>query len=367
MRVSLVARYIREHKQGIADDWVAAVRHDLVELTRLSKGALVDHLPEVLDGLADWIDGERTKAESAFELLASGHGLQRLSLGVDLAVLDIEYAWLRHVVLERLLAVPSSDDVRRDLIRCNEALDRAILSSVRRYMERRDQVRERFIGILAHDLRNPLSAVSMASSVLLRSETLAAPDRARVETIARASERMTRMITDVLDFARAHLGEGIPVTPQECDLGELCRATVEELRTQHAERSIDVRVRGDVRGRFDPERVVQALGNLVGNALQHGEDPVIVEAWEADDRRSVFTRISNRGRPIPENMLPSLFRAFHGGAENSRTSLGLGLYIVGQIVSAHAGVIDVSSTSERTAFTIAWPRTPVEETPTLGK
>jgi signal transduction histidine kinase len=370
MGSSLVARHIRDHKQAIADAWVLAVRDDLVELTRLSKGALIDHLPEVLDGLADWIEGDRTRAEAAFEHLATGHAVQRLGLGIDLAVLDIEYAWLRHVVAHRLLAVPSSDEVRRDLIRCNEALDRAVLLSVRSYTERRDAVRERFIGILAHDLRNPLSAVSAGTNLLLRSETIDSVDRTRVEMIARASERMNRMITDVLDFARAHLGEGIPVTPEECDLGELCRTAADELRAQHPDRPIEVRVRGDVRGRFDPQRVVQALGNLVGNAVQHGEGPVLIDVVEADHRRSVTTRISNRGRPIPAHLVPRLFQAFHAvraGEGEPRAGLGLGLYIVGQIVAAHAGVIEVSSTPAETTVTIQWPRTPVEETPTLAR
>lgn len=366
MSHSAVARHIRDHKQAIADDWVVAVRKDLVELTRLSKGALVDHLPEVLDGLADWIDGERARAEAAFEALATGHAVQRFGLGIELAVLDIEYAWLRRVVLQHLLAIPHSEEVRRDFIRCNEGLDRAILSSVRRYTEHRDAVRERFIGILGHDLRNPLSAVSAATHGLLRSETLDPRDRKRVQIIERAAERMTRMIADVLDFARAHLGEGIPVEPVECDLGELCRIAADEARAQHAERSIEVQVRGDVRGRFDPDRVAQALGNLIANAVQHGEDPVSIHVWEADDRRALFVRIANRGRPIPEHMRTRLFHAFHATAER-RAGLGLGLYIVGQIVAAHAGVIEVSSTEGGTAFTIRWARTPIEETPTLAK
>jgi signal transduction histidine kinase len=328
---------------------------------------LIDHLPEVLDGLADWIEGDRARAEAAFETLATGHAVQRFGLGIDLAALDIEYTWLRHVVVHELLAVPSSDEVRLDLIRCNEALDRAILLAVRRYTERRDAVRERFIGILAHDLRNPLAAVSMATRLLLRSETLDPDDRARVHTIERASARMNRMITDVLDFAHGHLGEGIPVVPEECDLGELCHSAADELRARYADRSIDVRVRGDVRGRFDPQRIVQALGNLIANAVEHGEDPVVVDVREADDHRSVVTRISNRGRPIPAELLPRLFQPFRAGSDDRRTHLGLGLYIVGQIVAAHAGVIDVSSTAAETAFTIRWARTPLDETPTLAR
>jgi signal transduction histidine kinase len=117
-----------------------------------------------------------------------------------------------------------------------------------------------------------------------------------------------------------------------------------------------------LRGTFDPDRVMQCLGNLVGNALQHGEDPIVVEASECDDRRAVITRVTNRGDPLPPEVLRKCFEPFvSSGAP--RAGLGLGLYIVGEIARAHGATCDVSSDEAATSFVIRWPRTPRSETP----
>ena len=361
MAKSAIAESIRAQKQAITADWEGAVRGDLQALAKLDRGALIDHLPEVLDGLACWVEGRTDEAEVAFAALADGHAIQRLGFGIELAVVNVEYSCLRHVVLHHLLALSSSKKVREDLIRLDDGLDRAILLAVRRYTERRDSVRDRFIGILGHDLRNPLGAVAMAAEALLRSDELGDRDRDRVQTIARASERMTRIIRDVLDFASSHLGGGIPVMPAACDMGEICRAAAEEIRVVHPERSITVTTHGDLLGTFDPDRVMQAIGNLIGNAVRHGEDPIVVDVSEADDRRAIFTRVTSHGAPLDPDAIPSLFEPFKQARGGKPAGLGLGLYIVAQIARAHGGTHEVESTDAATVFTIRWPRTPREE------
>jgi signal transduction histidine kinase len=363
MVASAVAEYIRNHKQAIADDWERVVVADLVELAKLERGALIDHLPEVLDGLAAWVEGNTEVAEASFAALADGHALQRLGFGIELAVVNIEYRWLRSVVLKRLLTVASSLDVREQLIRLNEGLDHAIHFAVRRYTEQRDYARDRFIGILAHDLRDPLSSVAMATQHLLRSDALNAQDRTRVSIIDRAVVRMERMVRDVLDFARGHLAGGIPVTLADVDLGEICCAAADEAKSAHPERTIQVKVNGDLRGTFDRDRVSQVIGNLLSNAIHHGEDPIVLEVWEADDRRAVLTRVSNRGLPIPPALEPRLFEPFVQAPNAKKRSLGLGLYIVAQIARAHGAIYQVSSSGDETRFTIQWPRTPPSEVP----
>lgn len=362
MSTAAVAEYIRAHKQAIVDDWERTVLSDLKELARLERGALIDHLPEVLDGLGAWIEGRTEDAETSFAALADGHALQRLGFGVELAVVCIEYSWLRRVILRQLLSVPSSTDIREQLIRLNEGLDHAIHLAVRRYTERRDYVRDRFVSILGHDLRNPLSAAAMTNEVLLRSTTLTDCDRRRSQTIDRALRRMARMVSDVLDFARGHLGGGIPATPGACDMGEICRAAVEEAKSGHPERTIDIKIEGDLRGSFDRDRVLQVIGNLISNAIHHGQDPIVVTACEADDHRAIITRVSNLGPPIEPAMVPRLFEPFAHTGDEKKGSLGLGLYIVGQIARAHGGTYEVSSSDNETVFTIRWPRVPPEET-----
>lgn len=361
--VESLAEYLRCNKAEISADWERAVTGDLKVLAQLERGALIDHLPEVLNGLAAWIEGKSEEADVAFAALADGHALQRLGFGIELAVVNIEYGWLRSVIMRHAVGMAWSPEHRRELIALNEGLDRAIQLSVRRYTEHRDYVRDRFIGILGHDLRNPLGAASWAAYALLESKTLAEPDRARVLTISRATERMDRMIRDVLDFARGHLGGGIPVHPSACDLGEVCGAALEEARAAHAERVMQLSITGDLRGTFDRDRVFQALANLIGNAVQHGEDPITVSAWEADDRSALFTRVTNCGQAIPSESLPKLFDPFTHAGDETKGNLGLGLYIVAQVARAHGATYEVTSAERETAFTIRWPRARRSETP----
>ncbi len=363
MSTCAVAEYIRGQKQAISADWERAVVAELRELAKLERGALIDHMPEVLEGLAAWVEGRAEDARASFIGLADGHALQRLGFGIELAVVNIEYRWLRSVLLQHLRAVPSSLDVREQLIRLNEGLDHAIHFAVRRYSEQRDLVRDRFIGILGHDLRDPLSSVAMATHHLLRSEALSALDRSRVAMIERAVARMERMVADVLDFARGQLAQGIPVSIARADLAEICRAAAEEARGVHPQRTIELELRGDLRGAFDRDRLLQLLGNLLSNAIHHGEDPIRLEAWEVEDHQAVFTRIRNRGLPIPPELLPNLFDPFVQARKEQKSGLGLGLYIVAQIARAHGAIYQVSSSAEETAFTIQWPRTPLGEVP----
>lgn len=362
----VVADYIRTHKAAITADWERAVMSDLKELMRLERGALIDHLPEVLDGLSSWVEGQSAEAERAFSALADGHALQRLAFGFDLAVLNIEYAWLRRVVLQHLLSVPSTSDVRVQLLRLNDGMDRAILHAVRRYSEHRDYLRDRFIGILGHDLRGPLAAASAATTTLLYSERLADEDKKRVLAISRATERMASMVGDVLDFARGHLGEGIPTTPTACDMGEICRAAAAEVQMANPRVAIDLSLRGDLRGNFDRDRVLQAIGNLLNNAVQHGRAPISIAVWENEDRRALTTRVASGGEPIPPAVISRLFDAFSHATDSNKRGLGLGLYIVAQIARAHGGTCEVASSAQSTAFTIRWPRTPLAEVPDRG-
>lgn len=115
--VSSVAQYLREHKETITVEWLTEVVDNLSQLHRLTTPALIDHLPQFIDGLAAWIEGKDTEAYVAFCALADGHALQRLGFGIDGETLAIEYSRLRHVILRQLLHVPSSAAVRQDLVR----------------------------------------------------------------------------------------------------------------------------------------------------------------------------------------------------------------------------------------------------------
>jgi signal transduction histidine kinase len=216
------------------------------------------------------------------------------------------------------------------------------------------ELREQFIAVLGHDLRNPLASVVVGASSLMRGP-LSEQQIAVVRRIRESCRRMSRLVDDVMDFARARLGGGIGLSLSSVDdLPATLRHVVSELESAHPARVIRFTADGDFTGvRCDRERVGQLLSNLLANALEHGDagEPVDVSLRRGGDR--VVLSVTNRGAPIPAEMLPQLFRPyFRGPAGDPRTGLGLGLYIVSQIARAHGGVLEVSSSREEgTVFT----------------
>lgn len=360
-----VAAYLRTHKDALCRAWEAEVTEQLVSLRRLPRPTLIDHLPEVLEAIARWIDGDEPQALIEFKALADGHALTRLGFGIEADTLAAEYSRLRQVILRALLAVPSDDRVREGLIRFDAALDLAVNDAMRLYGDRRAAIRERFIAILAHDLRSPLGSVRLSAQTLLELEQLDDRAMALAARIVRGADRMQRMIDSVIEFARGHLGGGIPAVPSAVDMGAICRLAADELTAAHPELPVTVELRGDLRGAWDGDRVHQALTNLLANAQHHGGGaPVVISAWETDDHQHVHTVVTNRGPAIPAATLPTLFEPFFRPEGASRQGLGLGLAIVRMVAVAHGAVCSVTSTPEAgTSFTIVWPRTPLEQVP----
>jgi signal transduction histidine kinase len=221
-------------------------------------------------------------------------------------------------------------------------------------------VHERMTGILSHDLRSPLASITLAADRLLRSQDLPRTAREQAARIRRSAGRMQEMIDTLLDFTRARLVGRLFVSPVPADLGEISRGAVEEMRGVTSDHPIELDVRGDARGEWDPARMSQTVSNLVGNALTHGERGAPVHVSVHGDEREVDLEVHNSGPPIPSDLLPVLFQPFRRGMLEDGTSwsLGLGLYIVDQIVAAHGGTVSVRSTAqEGTTFTVHLPRT----------
>jgi signal transduction histidine kinase len=174
-----------------------------------------------------------------------------------------------------------------------------------------------------------------------------------VGRIATSADRMARMIDDLLDFARTRLGGDLPIHPRRIDLRQLCEQTVEELEFAYT-RQVKMEAQGDLWGDWDPDRIAQVISNLAGNGLHHGDGNVsVLLRGEAE---VVVFQTRNGGPPIPRDVLPHLFEPGRRGDARSG-GLGLGLFIVQQIVLAHGGSIDVqSSDAEGTLFTVVLPR-----------
>jgi phosphoserine phosphatase RsbU/P len=216
-------------------------------------------------------------------------------------------------------------------------------------LQRMAAFRDRLLGVVAHDLRSPLGAISMAAEMV----GLQQGGARHAAVIQRSVDRMARMIEDLLDYAQGQLGSGIPVFRDQADMGALVGAVVEELEVAHPGRAIQLRAEGDLTGQWDAARIGQVVTNLVGNALQHGVDPI--EVVVADDGAQVRLVVVNRGAAIDPELVPSLFEPFKR-RHRSAPGLGLGLYIVAEIVRAHGATIEVASTVDATSFTVRWPR-----------
>jgi signal transduction histidine kinase len=221
---------------------------------------------------------------------------------------------------------------------------------------------ELFAGVLAHDLRNPLGAILTAADLLLgrRGE---GPDSERIERpanrIRTSGQRMSRMIEQLLDFTRARTGGGMEVTARPTNLADLCAQATGELELAHPDWRIRRQVVGDPTGTWDPDRLVQAISNLVANAGQHGpRGGEIVIAIDGGGADQVALEVHNDGT-IPPALIPHLFDPFRSTGhrrEHSR-GLGLGLFIVREIATVHGGQIEVtSSEATGTTFSLRLPR-----------
>jgi signal transduction histidine kinase len=359
-----IGRQLVAARAEIIEEWRRRVSA-LPELQQVPASAIVDHMPEFLYELAQASTGDPDATSRSYTQVISGHALQRLGFGVSLSTLLEEYTTLRQVVLAHLLRDASEDQLRGELLELDRAIGLAITGSVRTFSARRDELRDQFVSMLAHDLRGPLQALSLGAENVVR-RPCGEPSHARAAAaMVRTAERMARLIADVIDFARGRLGGGIPTVPSTCDIGQVCHEVADELRIAHPQRTLRVTTAGDLVGSWDRDRLLQAISNLVSNALVHGRDPVEIRALEEPDRQHVTTEVHNAGPPIAEELIPHLFDPYRQGATAASTGgLGLGLFIVQQIALAHGADCAVrSSEREGTTFSIRWPRAPLTEVP----
>lgn len=225
-----------------------------------------------------------------------------------------------------------------------EAKDRALLA-------------EQLIGIVSHDLRNPVAAIVLTTE-LLAHEPLSPEQERAAAGILRAAERATGLIRDLLDFTQVRLGAGLRFTPAACDLHELVGEAIDELRLAYPGRTLRHVHTGDGRCTADASRLTQLVGNLVSNAMSYGRPETPVTVTTHGERDALTLAVHNEGEAIPPALLPSLFEPMTRGTNESRgRSVGLGLFIVREIAKAHGGAVDVrSSEGEGTTFTMTLPR-----------
>lgn len=252
----------------------------------------------------------------------------------------------------------ANEHMVRATIQAQELTERVEAALARSEESERDlravaEFRERFIGILGHDLRNPLATISLMAETVLRCRI---DDQARnaISRILASSQRMSRLILQLLHFTRARLGGGFPLEPKPIDLRDVCQGVVGECGP-----TMRLDVEGDVTGTWDSDRLAEALSNIAGNAVEHARPGTEVVVRAHPEGPDVVVEIINRGEPIPPELLPFLFEPFRRGKGekwSATGNLGLGLYIAKQIVLTSGGTLDVRSADGTTTFAMRLPR-----------
>lgn len=371
-----LSEFIRQHVDRIVDEWEQFARTITPAAINMDRIALRDHAKAILLAAAR----DMTTAQTASEQLAkakgegpektpsldeagASHGELRHTVGFDLVQMTSEFRHLRACVIRLWVNSLEVPDLAyfQDMIRFNEAIDEALAESTAAYAEQVNHSRDLFLAILGHDLRAPLQAVSMSTELLLRKATLEGDALTCAINIKRGARHMAVMVSDLLELVRSRLGKSLPIDPKPMDLADAAQAAIAEACAGNPECDPIIRVVGDTRGTWDSGRLDQLLQNLIGNALQHGLNKRDVTVTVTGEPDSVRLTVHNFGVPIPEDAIPTVFDPMVRSASEDlgqpTTSLGLGLFIVKEVVDAHGGTIDVSSNqTDGTLFTVVLPR-----------
>lgn len=315
--------------------------------------------------------GRAPRSEPKEDNAAQRHSEGRVRVGFNQVQMVSEYRALRASVIRLWMA--SSPELNAsavdELIRFNESIDQAVAGSVARFMEQIEKSRDFAIAVLAHDLRNPLNAITASGQCLGLEEQ---PDQATIKTlgtiIRESGTQMSKLIDTLLDFTRTRLGRPLLIKREPIELRTIFQQTVDAFAAAHPSRSIQLECGGTLRCNVDAMRIRQMLSNLIANAIQHGSETSPITITTCVESHEVVLRVHNQGPAIAPSAIPTLFdfsskdiKEDTGGMKEV-SHLGLGLYITRQIVEAHSGTIRVTSTAQSgTTFEVRLPCAATEE------
>ena len=217
-------------------------------------------------------------------------------------------------------------------------------------------LREKFIAILGHDLRNPVGAILMGTE-LLSTQPLVEDDMRIVKSIRRSANRIARLISNIMDFAYSRLSDGINLKKEEHpDFNEALQAIIDEQLMIKSGSVINFTFEGTEPVYCDSERIGQLFSNLLSNAVAYGKEGAPVNVHATSTTNGFELTVTNNGQDIPEESIKHLFEPFYRGKENSnKKGLGLGLYIASEIAKAHGGNLSVKSADETISFILTIP------------
>ncbi|CRM01898.1 MULTISPECIES: sensor histidine kinase [Pseudomonas] len=370
-----LADFIIENLEPILQAWEDFARTIQTPGADLDRVDLRDHAEQMLRAIAMDLRNTQTAQEQIDkaqglapqdedETPAETHAVTRLMAGFSIDQMVSEYRALRTSVLSQWLqqvkhGTPLDID---DMNRFHEAIDQALTESIASYSRAVEASRNVFLGILGHDLRTPLGAILLGADILRRSEELGERGNKVAGQIYTSVQRASQIVGDLLDLTRCQMGPGIPVKRVDVDLAPICERIVEEMRSFHPHAQLKYETTAPALGAFDGARMEQVFSNIISNAVQHGDARLPITVRLAVSEGSLVFTVHNQGAPIPEDVLPFIFNPMgrfsqrsvieHGPAEG----LGLGLFIASEIVAAHDGSIEVTSTSQwGTEFRVTVP------------
>ena len=370
-----LADFIRQEMDAVIVEWVAFAKSHVPAGASMTQLALQDHIKEILNFIADDLESPQSGPEQVKKSKGDGpvetqihhsvseiHAALRLNDGFNIDQMVSEYRALRASVVKQWVArkQPMADTDINDLTRFHEAIDQSIAESVSEYTHLIDHSRNLFLGILGHDLRNPIGAAAMAGEMLQR---IALPDTRQMKLashIVDATHRGIQILNDLLDITRSAFGTDIPIVRAPMDMGHLGTQLVEEMRSLAKGRTIEIDIVGHTEGAWDKARMGQVFSNLIGNAIQYSfpDSTIFVTVGQTPD--GIVISVHNEGSPIAADKLLTIFEALTRGQlpqadEQGSSHLGLGLYITKKIVTAHNGDMDVASDKSGTTFTVRLP------------
>jgi signal transduction histidine kinase len=356
-----LTEFIRANIPAISHEWEKFAA-TLVPERNFSRSVLRDGIVEILEQIASDVErprGEKPRDRAAqapderdpIVIASKRHAEDRTRMGIATPQLLSEFCALRATVIRLWQASDAAED-KKDvevLLRFNEAVDEIQMVAAQRYHETNQHSRELFLAILGHDLRNPLAAILGAAEAQQSTDDLACI-RMLARQVMVTGQRMSRMVADLLDLTRVSQGKAIPLELAEVDLKQVCCAVLDEMKVAYPEQRFIFDADEGLAGEWDEQRLAQVVSNLVGNAVCHGEPGTAVTVTARSARDGVLVEVHNEGPLIPPGLMPRIFDTFVRGepAPNAepQPGLGLGLYIAKEIVMAHGGSIDASSTQE---------------------
>jgi signal transduction histidine kinase len=370
-----LSEFLRLHAEQILlawDEFAATVSHGGVSM---DQAGLRDHAAQILKEIADDLDepqspaeqiaksrGEEEKPSGAPDTAAETHADTRIVAGFGIDAMLTEYRALRASVL-RMWAETRADgaagDELQQLTRFNEAIDQAITESVARYTEQVERSTNLFMGMLGHDIRNPLGTIRLSAELLTRSGQVS---HKAAEPIVNAAKRIQGIVELIVDFSRAQSAGTMPIELVPGHIGAIVADVLAETRIRHPGTNFMLHAdTTDTHGDWDEGRIGQLLSNLLENAVLYGARDAPVTVFLGSDQDHVSLGVNNTGKIIPLDDRERIFEPRHRGIgdEEQRTSsgLGLGLYICREIVRAHNGTLSVrSNEAEGTTFTARLPR-----------